>query len=414
MLPSVEDRARGRAPLALLFFLAFLTSLVALTIDAVLPALDAMDRDLGFADANARHDVVMAVFVGLAIAQTIVGPLADALGRRTIALAGLGLYLIGAIVAGLATSPEMLIAGRFVQGLGAGGPRVVSIAVARDLYEGRAMARVVSLVNTVFMLVPMLAPLAGQGIEALGGWRAIFAFYALFATVAALWYIAGMPETLSAEARRPLRLRSVLQGWGEVLRRRQAVLAAGITIAVFGTFTAYLATAQQILEEAYALGPLFPLAFSGLAAAFACASFLNSRLVMRFGMRRLSGIALWQLTGTGLVGAGIAMATGGLPPLWLFLVLLGGAFVAVAVVFANMIALGTEGLEGAAGTATSFLLGSSTLGASLIGSVIAAQYDGRVGFLFIGFAGLGALALILFAFLSPSRTAGAEDDRGMT
>ncbi|MEL6766793.1 MAG: MFS transporter [Pseudomonadota bacterium] len=408
MLPGAEDRAAGRAPLTLLFFLALLTAIVALSIDAVLPALDAMDRELGFAEANDRHLVVMAVFAGLALAQLITGPLADALGRKPVALAGLGIFLLGTAVAGLATEPMALFFGRFLQGFGAAGPRVVSVAIARDLYEGRPMARIVSLVSTIFMLVPMLAPLLGQGLEAIGGWRMIFAFYALAAVLGAAFYLAAMPETLAVADRRPLALRPLVRAWIEVVCCRQAVLATGISIAVFGAFTAYLATAQQIFEELYGLGTLFPLAFAALAAAFAAAAFTNGRLVIRLGMRQLTLISLVALTLGASAGAIVAALSGGVPPFWFTMLILAVIFAAVASVFGNMTAFATEPLGHVAGTATSFVLATSTLGASGIGSVIAAAYDGSLLPLFAGFAALGLVALVLLTLVPREAAADGE------
>ncbi|MEL6481843.1 MAG: MFS transporter [Pseudomonadota bacterium] len=408
MLPGAEDRAAGRAPLSLLFFLALLTAIVALSIDAVLPALDSMDRDLGFAEDNDRHLVVMAVFAGLALAQLITGPLADALGRKPVALAGLAIFLLGTAVAGLATEPMALFVGRFLQGFGAAGPRVVSVAIARDLYEGRPMARIVSLVSTIFMLVPMLAPLLGQGLEALGGWRMIFAFYALAAVLGAAFYLVAMPETLQAADRRPLAVRPLLSAWVEVVCCRQAVLATGISIAVFGAFTAYLATAQQIFEELYALGALFPLAFAALAAAFAVAAFMNGKLVIRFGMRRLTLISLVALVLGAAVGAVVAAMSGGVPPFWFSMLILSVIFAAVASVFGNMTAFATEPLGHVAGTATSFVLATSTLGASGIGSVIASAYDGSLFPLFAGFAALGLIALLLLTLVPSEPVARGE------
>ncbi|MGF1552875.1 MAG: multidrug effflux MFS transporter [Paracoccaceae bacterium] len=399
ILPDAGERAAGRVPGGLLAFLALLSAMVALTIDAVLPALDAIDRDLGFADPNDRQLVVMAVLMGLALAQVVVGPLADAFGRRTVALGGLGLYLVGTLLALFAPSPEALIAGRFVQGVGAAGPRVMAVTIARDLYEGRPMARVVSLVNTIFMLVPMLAPLAGQGIEALGGWHAIFVLYALTAAVAGLWYLAAVPETLPPERRRRLSFAGLAADYREVLTTRRAVLCTLVTACAFGGFTAYLASAQQIFEELYGLGPRFPIAFAVLAAAFSLASVLNARLVMRFGSRPLSSAALVLMAATGGLGAALSAETGGVPPLWAVMALFAVVFFAVASVFANTIALATEPLGHVAGTATSVVLAGATFGASAIGTVVARGYDGTVTPLFLAFAVLGALGALILGYM---------------
>ncbi|MEO1459348.1 MAG: multidrug effflux MFS transporter [Pseudomonadota bacterium] len=404
-LPDRATRERGEAPIALLGLLALMTSVVALTIDAVLPALDAMSADLAFTAENDRHAVIFAVFAGLALAQVVVGPVADAIGRRRTVMVGYAVYLGGTLLCFLAWNPEALLAGRFLQGAGAAAPRVVAVTIVRDLYSGRPMARILSLVNTIFMAVPMLAPLVGQGLELAGGWRAIFAFYMAAAAISLVWYLAAIPETLAPENRRPLALRPLAAALMEVLRTRQALLCTAITSAVFGSFTAYLATSQQIFEELYGLGALFPATFALLAGAFAVTSFLNGRLVMRFGMRRLSGAALWLMTGAAALGTALAAAMAGMPPLWLLLLLLSTVFMAVALVFANMIALATEPLGHVAGTATSVALAASTLGASALGALIASFYDGSVTPLFAGFTALGVLALLLFRGLPRDTTA---------
>ncbi|MEO1533246.1 MAG: Bcr/CflA family drug resistance efflux transporter, partial [Pseudomonadota bacterium] len=196
--------------------------------------------------------------------------------------------------------------------------------------------------------------------------------------------------------------------WVEVVCCRQAVLATGISIAVFGAFTAYLATAQQIFEELYALGALFPLAFAALAAAFAVAAFMNGKLVIRFGMRRLTLISLVALVLGAAVGAVVAAMSGGVPPFWFSMLILSVIFAAVASVFGNMTAFATEPLGHVAGTATSFVLATSTLGASGIGSVIASAYDGSLFPLFAGFAALGLIALLLLTLVPSEPVARGE------
>jgi DHA1 family bicyclomycin/chloramphenicol resistance-like MFS transporter len=205
---------------------------------------------------------------------------------------GWAVFIVGTVLAMFAVTPAMMFAGRLLQGLGAGGPRTVAMAVVRDLYEGRPMARILSLVMTIFMLVPMLAPIIGQWAEMIGGWRAIFGLYLALALVSGGWYLVGVPETLAPAQRRPLSPRPVIAAFAEVLRTRSTMFYTFAVSMVFGAFVVYLSTAQQVLEEGYALGPLFPWAFGALALAFTLASFTNSKLVMRFGMRRLSLIAL--------------------------------------------------------------------------------------------------------------------------
>ena len=399
LLPDAAQRAAGRAPAGLLIFLGLMTSVIALTIDAVLPALDAIATDLAFEDPNDQQLIILLVFAGMGLSQLVFGPLADGIGRKPAAMIGWGLFLVGTVLGGMATSPEALLAGRFLQGLGAGGPRIVAMAIVRDLYSGRPMARVLSIVMTIFMLVPMLAPLVGQGVEALGGWRAIFAVYLAMAVFTGGWYLAAVPETLTPENQRPLKPARLVNAFREVLTTGSTMWYTLAMSAVFGAFSVYLATAQQVLEELYALGPWFPAVFSLLALAFAGASFANSRLVMQFGMRPLSRWSMGALLAVSLVGTLITRLGdgGGVPPLWLFMVLVALIFFAVAILFANLSSLALEPLGHIAGTASSVIMSVSTLLAFPIGTWISQGYDGSVAPLFTGFLllGIAGMACVL-------------------
>ncbi|HUF57066.1 MAG TPA: multidrug effflux MFS transporter [Thermohalobaculum sp.] len=402
MSPLPDDRARaeGRAPLALLIFLSLMTSVVALTIDAVMPALDGIAEDLAFDDANDRQLIILVVFAGMGVSQIAFGPLADGIGRKPAAMIGWAIFIAGTLLGMAATGPEAMLWGRFLQGLGAGGPRIVAMAIVRDLYGGRAMARVLSVVLTIFMLVPMLAPLVGQAAEAVGGWRAIFVVYLVTALGTAGWYWLGVPETLTEANRRPLAPGRLVAAFREVLTTRPTVFYTLAMSMVFAAFSVYLATAQQVLEDLYALGPWFPAVFSLLALAFALASFMNSRLVMRVGMRPLSRRAMAGLI---VVAAGATVLTrlapwGGVPPLWLFMVLVSLIFFAVALLFSNLSALALEPLGHVAGTASSVVMSVSTLVSVPIGTAVARAYDGSTaplftGFLVLGLAGMGFLLL---------------------
>ncbi len=398
-LPTPTERAAGRASPAFLIFLALMTAVVAMTIDAVLPALDAISDELGFEGANDRQLIVMLVFVGMGLSQVVYGPLSDSIGRKRTAMLGWVVFIAGTVLAMFATTPAMMFAGRLLQGLGAGGPRIVAMAVVRDLYEGRPMARILSLVMTIFMLVPMLAPIVGQAVESIGGWRAIFGLYLAMALVSGGWYLIGVPETLDPAQRRPLSPRPVIAAFAEVLGTRSTMFYTFSAALVFGAFVVYLATAQQVLEEGYQLGPLFPWAFGALAVAFALASYANSRLVMRFGMRRLSLIALVQMIAVSAVAVLLTRMgdNGGVPPLWLFMVLMSLIFFSVAVLFANFNALALEPLGHLAGTAASVVNTVAILGSLPVGYVISQSYDGSLAPLFTGFAVLGLGALVFMA-----------------
>jgi len=398
-LPTPIERAEGRASPAFLIFLALMTSVIAMTIDAVLPALDAISDELGFAGANDRHLIIMLVFVGMGASQVVYGPLSDSIGRKRTAMLGWVIFTIGTVLAMCAVTPMMMYAGRLLQGLGAGGPRIVAMAMVRDLYSGRPMARILSLVMTIFMLVPMFAPIIGQWAETLGGWRAIFGLYLAMALVSGGWYLLGVPETLDPAQRRPLSPGPVIAAFTEVLSTRSTMFYTFSATLVFGAFVVYLATAQQVLEESYGLGPLFPWAFGALAFTFALASFANSRLVMHFGMRRLSLLALMLMIAVSAVAAVLTWmgGNGGLPPFWLFMTLMSLIFFAVAMLFANFVSLALEPLGHLAGTAASVVNTVSTLGAVPLGYAISQGYDGSVVPLFTGFTLLGLGALVFMA-----------------
>ncbi|MEM1163180.1 MAG: multidrug effflux MFS transporter [Pseudomonadota bacterium] len=394
-LPTKEDRAAGRAPIGFLVFLSLMTSVVALTIDAILPALDGISDDLGFADPSDRQLLIFAVFVGMGLAQPVFGPLSDAIGRRWTATIGWVIYGIGTVIAMTAPGLTTILIGRFLQGVGAAGPRVVATAIVRDLYDGRPMARIISLVMTVFMLVPMIAPLIGQQMEFLGGWRAIFILYLAMGCVCVTIHLGLIPETLTEENRRPLSFAPLARAFSEALTTKTTMLYTLASAAIFGAFAAMLGSAQQVFEELLGLGDLFPLAFASVALMIAVAQFLNSRLVMRFGMRFLSRVSAVIVVIGGSVSAVLTITLyGEIPSLWLFLLTMAPVFIGSGLMFSNLTALALEPLGHIAGTASAVVMSVSSLLAVPLGIWVASLIDGTVVPLLWGFAGFGALTLV--------------------
>ena len=239
--------------------MATLMSLVALSIDAMLPALGTISRDLGVERDNDVQLVVTLIFLGIAVGQLAYGPLSDSTGRKPALLAGLGLFMVGCLFSLFSQSFPMMLAGRLLQGLGAAGPRIVTIAMIRDQYEGRLMARVMSLAMAVFIIVPIIAPAMGQGILLIAGWRAIFGAFLAIAVATTLWFTIRQPETLPVDRRVPFTITRISRGFREVLTTR-AVLGYTVTAGlVSGPFLAYLSTAQQMFQVQYGLGKSFPL-----------------------------------------------------------------------------------------------------------------------------------------------------------
>ena len=384
---------------------ALLMSLVALAIDTMLPALPAIGQDLGVARRNDVQFVVTALFVGLGIGQFVFGPLSDRVGRRPAIHAGLVLFMAGCLMSIFAPTFEVMIAGRVLQGVGAAGPRVVTLALVRDQYEGRRMARLMSFVLAVFIFIPTIAPALGQAILWVASWRAIFTMFFAIAVIAFGWFALRQPETLPAARRRSLAPRAIGRGVLEVLRIRSSLgftLAGG---AVFAPFVAYLSSAQQIFQEAYTTGALFPVYFGGLVLAVGAASLANGRLVMKHGMRRLSvGAAIFTV----LVSIPMWMLTflfGGLPPLWLFSVYLLAVFFGFGLLFANLNALAMEPLGHLAGLGSSVVSSLSVFIAVPLGTVVGLSFDGTLFTQIAAFAVFGAAGLAAMRWAAGGRAA---------
>ncbi|WP_432472564.1 multidrug effflux MFS transporter [Amphritea sp. HPY] len=375
--------------------LAMMISLVAVSIDAMLPALTQIGSDLNVADRNDSQLIIGIFFAGLGIGQLAYGPLSDNIGRKPAIYIGLALFILGTLISLFAANFEMMLAGRFLQGLGVAGPRVVAIALVRDLYVGRAMARVMSFVMTVFILVPVLAPALGQLILLVTGWRVIFVLFLLMALLVTLWFALRMPETLQPENRRPMTLTFLLAACKEVLCHPVAMGYTLVSGLVFGAFMGYLNSAQPILQDQYALGGQFPLYFGGLAAAIGVSTITNARLVGRFGMRLLSIIALGEITLVSLIFMAVAVYFSGHPPLWSLMLYLLLVFFSVGLLFGNLSALAMEPLGHIAGIGAGLVSSLSTLIALIPGVLIGQLFDGTVMPLVIGYLILMPLALII-------------------
>ena len=373
---------------------ALLTSLVALSIDAMLPALGRIATELQAADPNSRQFVVLCFFAGLGAGQLLAGPLSDRIGRKPAILSGLLIYAAGSVLCWLASDFTLFLAGRVIQGIGAAGPRVVSIAMVRDRQAGAAMARTMSLVMTTFIMVPVLAPVLGQAVLAFAGWRVIFLGFFVIAVWAALWLALRQPETLPPERRRAVSPAALLEAARQVITHRVSMAYTVTAGLVLGLLVSYLGVCQQVFGEFYGQGDLFVAYFAVLASGVGLASAVNARLVMRLGMRRLSALALRTiavLTVTMLAGC---LITGALPPLALFVIWLFPIFFCMGMLFGNCNALAMEPMGHIAGMAASIIGSFTSLLSVLAGGLVSQRYDGTVLPLIIGYAVLGVAALL--------------------
>lgn len=383
--------------------MALMIALVALSIDTMLPALPEIGAELGVQRENDNQMIISLIFLGMALGQIFYGPFSDSVGRKPAIYAGLVIFMIGSILSLTAQNFSIMLAGRFVQGLGVAGPRSVALALIRDLYEGRAMARVMSFVMTIFILVPVIAPSLGQGILLFAHWRAIFALFILLSIIMFAWFAIRQPETLQPDQRTRFSVSHLVTVLREICTSR---IALGYTIVsglIAGAFLAFLGTAPQIFQGLYGLGAKFPLYFAALAVASGVASFVNARLVMHFGMRALSNRAMLVLTALALLFLGYAFTQAGSPPLWTTVGYLSLTFFAVGILFGNLNALAMEPLGHIAGVGAAVVGSLSTLISALLGMLIGQAYNGTILPLIGGFAVLGALSMIVMRWAEQQR-----------
>ena len=381
--------------------LAGLMALNAFAIDAMIPALPAIGNELGVATENDRQLVVIAYMAGFGSTQLVWGPLADRFGRKPVLAAGVTLYAAFALLCGVAGSFELLIASRFAMGASAAVTRVLVVAMARDLFEGEEMSRVMSLVFMVFMVVPVLAPSVGQLVLLAGPWRAIFLVLAAYGLATLAWAWIRLPETLHPEYRRTLKLRDMAAAARQTLTDR---LSLGYTLAltaIFGTLTAYIASIQQIVFDSFGAGELIGLVFALVAAPMALASWANSRIVGRFGLRRVGHAGAFGFALVTLAHALIAEA--GFETLALFIVLQGLTMAFFAFTTSNLNTLALLNMAPIAGTASSVQGVIGTVGGALIGFGIGRTFDGTVQPFLWGGTACAIFALVMVVLTEPSR-----------
>jgi DHA1 family bicyclomycin/chloramphenicol resistance-like MFS transporter len=389
-------------PVEFVALMATLTALVALSIDMILPALPAVGATLGVRHANDVQFVVSLLFLGFGLGQFLYGPVSDSVGRKPAVYFGLALFSAGCTLALTAQTFPVMLAGRVLQGLGVAGPRTMTIALVRDRFEGHVMARVMSFVMAVFILVPVIAPSLGQAVLGVAGWRSIFGLYLTLALAVTVWFGWRQEETLPPARRRSFSAAEIVRAAREVLTHRVALgytVAAGL---VYGAFIGYLSSVQQILQQQYALASRFPLYFSMLAISLGAASLCNARLVGRYGMRPLAASALRLVAAVSIPFAGVVISRSGQPPLWALMLYLLTTFFGIGLLFGNLAALAMQPLGHIAGTGAAVVGGLSTLISLALGTLIGQSYDGTVVPLVSGFAILSVLAMAAMAWAEPA------------
>jgi DHA1 family bicyclomycin/chloramphenicol resistance-like MFS transporter len=375
----------------------------ALAIDTILPAFADVRAEFGMpADSTRVGWLVTAFFLGLAIGPWLYGPASDRFGRRRPLQAGLVLYIVAGVTAALAPSWGLMVAARFVWGLGAAGPRSLAVALVRDRYSGDAMARLMSLIMAVFLLVPILAPAIGAGMIAVLPWRAVYWFPAATAVALLLW-TRRLPETLPADRRRPFTARAVAAACRDVVSNRQTLAFTAAMTFLFGVMTTYLAGSEIVVGEVFGYGDWFPLFFGLIAVLLAISALNNARLVQRIGLIRLAR----RMAQVGLITAwllvAVAFTSGGQPSFWVFTLALAAVVPVAQGLVPNCNTAAMLPLPHIAGTASAVIGTITTAGGAMLGGAVTTAFDGTVRPFALGIAVLVTMAAALIMLVATER-----------
>lgn len=374
--------------------MAFLMALNALAIDIMLPGLQEIGAALNVENENHRQYVVSAYLIGFGFAQLFYGPIADRFGRRIPMIVGLAIYVVSSLAVVFVPSFESLLILRFIQGIGSAATRVITVSIVRDVFGGRQMAEVMSLIMMVFMVIPVVAPGTGQVIMMFGDWHWIFVFMAVIAVIVGVWMYVRLPETLAPADVRPFTVKVIYDGFRIVLTDRVALCYTIASTFIFGALFGFINSAQQIYVGIYELGVWFPVAFAAVALFMALSSFVNAKLVGRFGMRKLSHGSLLGFIAINLIWL-VVQVLGPQPmPFFLFITFFSLAMFQFGWIGSNFNSLAMEPLGHVAGTASSVLGFMGTIGGSIIGAAIGQAFDGTALPMVTGFFVVSVIGLI--------------------
>jgi len=400
----VTDTPVARAALSSAEFIALIAMMfatIALAIDAMLPALPLIGQTLSPADPDRAQLVITAFVLGMGIGTFFVGPISDAVGRKPAIIGGFALYALGAALAASATTLELLLAARVLQGIGAAGPRVAAMAMVRDLHSGPRMAQIMSFAMMVFMIVPAAAPAMGALIAEGFGWRGIFAAFIVFGLIGATWLGLRQPETLAPVDRRPLALLTLFAGLRVVLTDRIALASIAVQTMVLGMLFATLSSTQAIFDQTFARAATFPAWFAVIALGSAMASLTNALMVRRLGMFRVVRATLVLQLFLTIAMAALTL-TGTWPQGWYFagyLIWTTGVFAMAGLTMGNLNAIAMEPMGAIAGLAASVILAVPTILATVIAAPLGLAFDGTPGPLILGVLVCTVVALSLMPMM---------------
>ncbi len=396
---------KNTSKLEFIALMASLMSIVALSIDALLPALEHIGISIGIQDSTDNQLLVTMIFLGLGFGQLIFGPISDSLGRKPVIYMGFTVFVIASFICITATSLETMVVGRILQGIGLSAPRTISIAMVRDSFSGDYMAKIMSFIVVIFILVPVIAPAMGKLILDAYGWKAIFYSQLIIGFLIMMWLWRRQPETLALENRKKFKLSSFIEGAKEFIKHKQAVAFTLISGFVTSSFMVYLSASQHIFQEQYGLTEEFPYIFAGLAIAVGIATFLNGTFVMRFGMYKLVSIFTVVFTLIPLLYTILYFNSAVNPSIEVFLTFCGLEFFALGFLFGNLRALAMQPVGHIAGVGSAINGFVSTIMAVPIATFIGSYITETALPLFIGFFFCGLLCLLLLKLFPKKKTA---------
>ena len=378
--------------------MAFLMSVVALAIDALLPALDIIGSSISTISAAENQLLITMIFLGLGFGPLLFGPLSDSLGRKPVVFMGFAVFILASLICVSATSLEIMIVGRILQGIGLSAPRTISVAIIRDMYSGDRMAKIMSFVVVIFLLVPIIAPALGKFILDHYNWQAIFYIQILFSLMISYWFWKRQAETLKIENRIKLDKHLFIDGFKELIKYKKTLAYTVISGFVTGSFMVYLSSSQQIFQDQYSLKEEFPIIFAGLAISMGLAIFINGNIVIKYGMKRLITLSLFLFFGVSFLYV-ILFYSNPNPSIEILLLFFSLQFFALGFLFGNLRSIAMQPVGHIAGIASAITGLISTLMAVPI-SILVGSYVSETSLpIFIGFSICSFLALLILLYI---------------
>jgi DHA1 family bicyclomycin/chloramphenicol resistance-like MFS transporter len=378
--------------------MASLMSIVALAIDALLPALDYIGFSIGTTKSSDTQLLITMIFLGLGLGPLLFGPISDSLGRKPVVFMGFSIFIIASLICIFSESLLWMVFGRILQGVGLSAPRTIAIAMVRDSYKGDYMARIMSFITVVFLLVPIIAPAMGKFVLDHYNWQAIFYIQLIFSVLVSYWFWKRQPETLPLEKRIKFTSHIFPDGLKELFKYKKTIAFTFISGFITGSFMVYLSASQQVFHTQYNLREEFPFIFAGLAIAIGMATFLNGTLVVKYGMEKIINRALFTFFGVSLLYIILFYNTPN-PSVYILLAFFAMQFFSIGFLFGNLRAMAMEPIGHIAGIGAAITGFISTMMAVPISIYIGKFVDDTALPLFIGFLVCSSISVFIVIYL---------------